>query len=721
MHATFNLTQIVKKKSMRWGMQRDFHYKAFLSYSHKDQKVAQWLHKRLERYRLPQHLFSEVSNHIEASGSLGRIFRDRDELPVADDLTAEVRKALASSEFMIVLCSPNAAASRWVNKEVIEFKRLRGEANVLPIVIDGIPLANEADNASECFPPGLKFKLGPDGTLSKVLAEPIAADIRKKADGKIRAVQKLIAGLLGLGLDRLVERELQRKQRRVMVITALSVIAMLFMGALTYQAVVARQEAEFQRGQAEDLVEFMLTDLREKLVPVGRLDVLDAVGDKAVAYYGSEALEDLQDDSVGRRARAFHLLGEIEKEKDNAVKARRLFQQAMDATADLLARDPNNAQRIYEHAQSVFWMGYLDMEQGAHAMAEEAFREYKEYGEQLVAMDPTNPEWQMELAWGYYNIGAVQEQSLQQPRKALKNFDMQNEVLQELLNQDPNSEFYLTELSDNLAWRSDAKSNFSPVDEVLALRGEQRKILQKLQTIDPLNKSLVYASMQSHRASGHMKLFSGEYEDALVFYQKAEELAASLVKTDPDNITRAIMLLQVRLNIAFAHVRQGEIANAARIMLEREPDIRRLLLSSDSTTELVVLQKIIAALINIEIAHQISPSDEALEMCNALEQLILGQGKAVLDAADFQMYLGNFYLVKAKILGAIGRSAEADLLLVKFWQGLSPAGDLNTGIDQHPRNLRPLMMIAQWVGDSEFEKRIKEVLMQRGFEIPGNS
>lgn len=700
------------------GMQRDFHYKAFLSYSHKDQKVAEWLHKRLERYRLPSHLFSEVSNHVEESGALGRVFRDREELPVADDLTAEVRKALASSEFMIVLCSPNAAASRWVNKEVIEFKRLRGESFVLPIIIDGIPLASETDSASECFPPGLKFRLGPDGALSKVPAEPIAADIRKTADGKTRAVQKLTAGLLGLGLDKLVERELQRKQRRVMMITAFSVIAMLFMGALTYQAVMARQEAEFQRGQAEDLIEFMLTDLREKLVPVGRLDVLDAVGDKAVAYYGGEALHDMQDDSVGRRARAFHLLGEIEKDKNNAIKARELFQQARDATGDLLKRDPTNAQRIYEHAQSVFWIGYLDMEQGAYSAAEAAFKQYRDYGAQLVALDPSNPDWQMELAWGFNSVGALQENNLHQPEEALENFSRQSEILTELTQLDPASILYKRELAESFAWQADALVNFAHASEVLAIREKQRAMLSEVRELQPRNISILWPLMHSNRASAQVWLYMGEFDKALELYSEAERYAMALVSNDPENKSWALNLAQVRINLANSNLRAGNSAKAKQILQQYAEEIAAAVDDPSTATELILVQKLARDLLTLEIGLNTGLSDEDIALAEKLENELTNSWADVLSKESLETSMARLLLLKSGALKARGDNAAAELLLMKFWQGLLTPGQINKSLQQHPRILVPMAQVADAVGDREASEKFRGALRSRGYREP---
>ena len=198
-----------------------YRFKAFISYSHSDRAVADKLMRDLESYSLPRKLVDTLGMDSSRPHKIGRVFRDREELPAAEDLSTEVKKALAQSEYLIVLCSPMAAASRWVNREIIEFKKLTGERRVLSVILSGEPFASSKnDPTQECLPPALRFKLGKNGRLTKTPAEPLAADFRKIGDGRRNGFLKIVAGLMNVGLDALIERDLQRKMRRVMAVTA---------------------------------------------------------------------------------------------------------------------------------------------------------------------------------------------------------------------------------------------------------------------------------------------------------------------------------------------------------------------------------------------------------------------------------------------------------------------------------------------------------------------
>ena len=209
----------------------DARYAAFLSYSHKDAAAGGRLHRRLEGFRLPRRLIGIETARGPVPERLWPVFRDREELPAATDLSETVREALAQSGALIVLCSPHSAASLWVAEEIEIFRRLHPDRPVLAAILDGDP--------PDCFPQALRA-FGQDGTWH----EPLATDLRRGQDGAQLGLLKLVAGITGVGLDALVQRDAARRIRRVMAVTAVALTAMLIMAALTWVALDARKEAE---------------------------------------------------------------------------------------------------------------------------------------------------------------------------------------------------------------------------------------------------------------------------------------------------------------------------------------------------------------------------------------------------------------------------------------------------------------------------------------------
>ena len=223
-------------------------YRAFLSYSHRDAKWGAWLHKSLESYRPPKQLIDTVTARGPVPKRLAPIFRDREELASATDLGTVINEALRQSACQIVICSPSAARSRWVNEEILAFKRLGREDRIFCLIVDGEPNASDdpAHAQEECFPQALRYRVGPDGELSTTRTEPIAADARPGKDGRNNAKLKLIAGLLGVGFDGLRQREQRRRQRQLFAIASGAVAGMVLTSALAAAALIARAAAQRQ-------------------------------------------------------------------------------------------------------------------------------------------------------------------------------------------------------------------------------------------------------------------------------------------------------------------------------------------------------------------------------------------------------------------------------------------------------------------------------------------
>src|SRR5688500_5727092 len=292
---------------------RPLRYCAFLSYSHADEAIAGWLHDALEKFRTPSSLAGRLTNNGAIPKRLTPIFRDRHELAASDNLAAGIRDSLDSSRFLIVLCSPAAAASRWVNAEIDMFKRLRPDGCVLAAIVAGEPFASDVPGrvAEECLPPALRQKYDRRGRPTTRRAEPLAADLREDRDGKRLGLLKLISGMLGVGLDDLVQRETLRRQRRLAIVAAASLAGMAVTSTLAVVAFEARDDARDQRREAEGPVGSMLCHLNDKLAPIGRLAALDAVGSRALAYFEKQDKSELSDTALSQRARALTLIGEI--------------------------------------------------------------------------------------------------------------------------------------------------------------------------------------------------------------------------------------------------------------------------------------------------------------------------------------------------------------------------------------------------------------------------
>ncbi len=222
-----------------------FKYSAFISYSHTDKKPGLRLHRYLERYRTSRRLVGTPGRDGPVVKTLRPVFLDREELPSEANLSVAVTAALAASRYLVVVCSPRAAASRWVNAEVLTYKRLGRAGQILAFIIDGDPNATDKGHpADECFPPALRYALAPNGELSTTQrVEPVAADSRPVGDGLRRARLKLIAGLLGVGLGEFLRRWFWHQLEKAACIAVLSAVVLFAVGAVVFKWREARDDA----------------------------------------------------------------------------------------------------------------------------------------------------------------------------------------------------------------------------------------------------------------------------------------------------------------------------------------------------------------------------------------------------------------------------------------------------------------------------------------------
>lgn len=196
-------------------------YRAFFSYARADDRVANWLHRQLDGYRTPKPLVGSDGELGPVPAKLHPIFRDRTDLESGGHVDAALQQALEDSETLIVLCTPTSAKSHWVNHEVETFLKLGREAMIFPVIAAGVP--DSGDPETECFPPALRNK----GLLAADLREIKLPTGQLIGDGREGGRLKLIAGLLGVKLDALVQRE-RRRQR--MLVGGLGAAALVFAG-----------------------------------------------------------------------------------------------------------------------------------------------------------------------------------------------------------------------------------------------------------------------------------------------------------------------------------------------------------------------------------------------------------------------------------------------------------------------------------------------------------
>ena len=196
-------------------METNYHYYAFISYSTADSKWAKWLQHQLSYYHIPSSI---KKSKIGIPNKIRPVFIYEYDL-AGNQLHSAIQKELESSKYLIVICSPSAAKSKYVNGEVETFIRMGRSEYIIPFVVDGE--VNSADSKQECFPPVLLDMLRSGDKNNELRG------INVKTNGKHQALVDVVATMLGVRRDVLWDRYKMRMLKQRIAMCAIAALAML--------------------------------------------------------------------------------------------------------------------------------------------------------------------------------------------------------------------------------------------------------------------------------------------------------------------------------------------------------------------------------------------------------------------------------------------------------------------------------------------------------------
>jgi serine/threonine protein kinase/class 3 adenylate cyclase len=385
----------------------------------------------------------------------------------------------------------------------------------------------------------------------EILQEDVAALVDGRPDRRMRDAQRVAERLRTLE-ERRARREAERRQaeareaerqaleralrRRKLALAAagVSIAVLLVVSFLAIQAIDARREAERRRGQAEGLIGFMVGDLREKLEPIGRLDVLDAVGDQALAYFESVPEEDLTNEELFRRTETLRQIGHVRMQGGDLPAAMAAHRESLALAKALAERDPDNTAWLKGLGESHFWVGYVDWRQSHLDEALERFQAYLAVAEDLTRREPEEPAWKLELAYAVSNIASVLE-ARGELERALGHFRRSLDIRARLVEKSP----------ERFDWKMDLASAHTKLARVLAQTGDLQEALdhyradleikQAILGQRPADAALLQEIATCHSYVGGALEDVGQIEASIQHLQEAREIVEALVQKDPAN------------------------------------------------------------------------------------------------------------------------------------------------------------------------------------------
>ncbi|MGK2857823.1 MAG: protein kinase domain-containing protein [Thermoanaerobaculia bacterium] len=452
----------------------------------------------------------------------------------------------------------------------------------------------------------------------------------------------------------------RRRAKRLVAVAAL-VVALAAGGKYTWDlrreraaADDARLEAQRRRGDAEELVGFMLGDLRKKLEPLGRLDILDEAGTKVLGYYENLDSDRLTPGELASNAKALTQLGEVRIAQGKLPEAVAAFEKSLELAEKALARDGADAALRLGVGTSHFWVGNASRMQGDLGKALEHFQKYLAIAEELCKREPGNEEYELERAYGHGNVGVVLEA---QGRfdQALEHYRVSREIKERKLARDPKKP----------ALRADFATSTNKVGAVMLALGRVTAAREEFEREVAARKSLAAEDPKHMRRQDLLataldflakaQIGEGDLDAALESLESELAIRKALVDVDPSNVQWIHHIGIAHMQLANLRSLRGEVAPSIESYRESERHLSAALAKEPNRP----LWKREQARGSVGHARALLLRGDARGALARVDGAIAELGEAGQSEPAATLALAEARLARGDTLAALGREADA--------------------------------------------------------------
>lgn len=371
-----------------------------------------------------------------------------------------------------------------------------------------------------------------------------------------------------------------KRHARMATLIGLVILLAAFAAKYVYDVTTARREAVERRRQAEELVSFMVGDLRTQLESAGRLELLDGAASKALAYFASFDPDELSGDDLRKNSLALAQLGEVRMNEGKPAEAVKLFKESIRFATVAVARDPKRYDWQLALSNAHFWLGNALRQQGDHEGTLSHFRTYLDISRNLAAAHPGDPKYEAEVSYGHGNMGAAYE-AAGNHGGALAEYRTAVELDRKRVQRAPANE----------KWRTDLVISLNRLGVVLQSTGDLAGARETFREQLALQRLLVAvapkdAPRKSRLATclaftGVLQQMMGDVQGALASYTEELAIHTELAELDPSNVLAQRNRASAQSRIAL--LLENEPARATAMLVDAERTMRTIV-STDPRT-----------------------------------------------------------------------------------------------------------------------------------------
>jgi tetratricopeptide (TPR) repeat protein len=402
------------------------------------------------------------------------------------------------------------------------------------------------------------------------------------------------------------------------------------------EAVIQKEKAVKSRNQAEDILRYLLGDLRHKLHPLGRTDIVAEAQQQVDRYYENLEVEEGNREQTSARAHALGRRGEVLQAYGKISEAEIVYKNAVETLRKFNASASADREFVGELVVPLLQVGDMLRPQGKHGEAlanyqecvalmrrvaadhphvivhkanlgimlsrvadtlcemgrpDEAVAIYDEHlatCQQLVDMDPTRLPFQRDLSLAIQRVGSMLEQKRDFP-EAEKNARRALQIIREVVRRDPADMTSHQVLATTLIHMADLLGRNGNTEESESCCRESLAISRELVKWDPQKTDWKEGLSVSLSRMGDFFRSEGNQVEAEACYREALALDRELVAIDPksQSTRRNLEISLGRLAGVMAEMGKTDGAEEFAYAAVRGEAMR--LLSEDKWSEAAVL------------------------------------------------------------------------------------------------------------------------------------
>jgi DNA-binding winged helix-turn-helix (wHTH) protein/tetratricopeptide (TPR) repeat protein len=343
-------------------------------------------------------------------------------------------------------------------------------------------------------------------------------------------------------------RRVKLGERIRLAIVAVIALLALLAGVLGLTARAAQQDAERRRADAEGLLGFMLGDFADKLRPLGRLELLDDVSKRALAYLAG-GKDDGDPRTAVQRAKALQVIAEVDIARSKPDSAQTALLAARSILAQHLVRVPDDRAALKAQGAVAFWLSKIHRNRDEWPAALRYMEQYRDLSRKLVELAPRDPDSQLELSYALTGIGSIHA-GMRNFAAAKPAFEESIRVRRVLIDQKPGDDALSMGLANAYSWLASTTAARGALSEARALYETERQLIQSVLERHRTNAEwgVRLGLAVSHIAEMEQALGLASSQDR---WQEAQQIMATFVVTDPSNLAWQRFLLVIKTKSAY--------------------------------------------------------------------------------------------------------------------------------------------------------------------------